>query len=839
MKMSLASVLFLASLLLSISNPCAFAHTGVSPEQARDLIDSADDLVVVDVREPSEYCDARGHIPGAVNYPWTSDVLQSRYGELPMDNPILVVCRSGRRSNLAAEFLESLGFSAVYDMLGGMNAWLWETVPCKYAGGSGTADDPYRIATAADLIALGETPEDYDKHVILTADLDLDPNLPGRKVFDTAVIAPDLEDASPFQGTPFTGTLDGNGHVISGLRLIADADCDNYLGLFGELHGTVRDLGLSNAVVQGQPGGYFLGVMAGVCDGTIERCYAGGAILGNSFVGGLVGSTGGDALMVDCYAQVEVGVFEGQSHAGGLVANNGGAIRTSYATGAVGGVPAGLSPGGLVSISYGPIILSFWDTESSGVSVSYGGFGRTTAEMTTAATFAGWSGDVWELTEGDYPRLAWEKTGGAPLANEVDRTYAGAGTEEDPFLLADANDLYALACRPDDWHGTVELIEDINMVSIARYPTIADFRGVLNGNGHVVRHLRIHENTSMLGLVGFMRPGAVIQGLTLENVSIAGYSRLGGLVAVAEGGRVTNCAVEGTLDGAFKLGGLGGHLELVSIVGCSANVRIFAGDSPEIIGGLIGYARGRSGDSEYLIRDCYAVATFTLGDRAMACGGLAGATSGVAMSNCYAVSQFSLGQDYKSIGGLVGDESSSTIETSYWDKDVSGLRQSAGGTPLSTAQMQISGIFLDTGWDFVCEVANGTEDIWYMPEGDYPRLAWELAEVPACPATVVELNARNFGGTIANGVVLVDFHATWCSHCWTQAPILDEVAEQVQGEAQVAKLDIDAVPSVAQTYGVTAIPTLIVFKNGEVFQRFLGVTQAPVLIAAIQAAIDD
>ncbi|MDT8304003.1 MAG: hypothetical protein RQ760_21150 [Sedimentisphaerales bacterium] len=49
----------------------------------------------------------------------------------------------------------------------------------KYSGGRGVTDDPYQIATAADLIALGEAPEDYDKHFILTADIDLDPNLPG------------------------------------------------------------------------------------------------------------------------------------------------------------------------------------------------------------------------------------------------------------------------------------------------------------------------------------------------------------------------------------------------------------------------------------------------------------------------------------------------------------------------------------------------------------------------------------------------------------------------------------------------------------------------------------
>ena len=78
----------------------------------------------------------------------------------------------------------------------------------QYSGGSGTANDPYQIATAADLIALGETPEDYDKHFLLTADIDLDPNLPGRKVFDRALIAPDTNDATlEFNGTPFTGAV--------------------------------------------------------------------------------------------------------------------------------------------------------------------------------------------------------------------------------------------------------------------------------------------------------------------------------------------------------------------------------------------------------------------------------------------------------------------------------------------------------------------------------------------------------------------------------------------------------------------------------------------------------
>jgi hypothetical protein len=81
----------------------------------------------------------------------------------------------------------------------------------KYSGGTGEPNDPYKIATAEDLMLLGETPVDYDRHFILTADIDLDPNLPGRKLFDKAVIAPDINDVmGGFQGTAFNGVFDGD-----------------------------------------------------------------------------------------------------------------------------------------------------------------------------------------------------------------------------------------------------------------------------------------------------------------------------------------------------------------------------------------------------------------------------------------------------------------------------------------------------------------------------------------------------------------------------------------------------------------------------------------------------
>ena len=106
---------------------------------------------------------------------------------------------------------------------------------------------------------LGESPEDYDKHFILTADIDLDPNLPGRKVFDRTVIASDTNDTGEFQGTAFTGVFDGNDHTISHLTI----EGERYIGMFGKLGfgASISNLGLDAVDVIGD--GAYVGGLVG------------------------------------------------------------------------------------------------------------------------------------------------------------------------------------------------------------------------------------------------------------------------------------------------------------------------------------------------------------------------------------------------------------------------------------------------------------------------------------------------------------------------------------------------------------------------------------------------
>jgi len=124
------SSVFPVVLFLAASMSAAFEHTEISSSVAQQMIASGQDLIVLDVREYSEFCGSYEHIEDAVNLPWSSDVLEARFEEVPADATIIVVCASGGRSHLASTFLDDEGYSDVYDMEGGMSGWEFETEAC-------------------------------------------------------------------------------------------------------------------------------------------------------------------------------------------------------------------------------------------------------------------------------------------------------------------------------------------------------------------------------------------------------------------------------------------------------------------------------------------------------------------------------------------------------------------------------------------------------------------------------------------------------------------------------------------------------------------------------------
>ena len=115
--------------------------------------------------------------------------------------------------------------------------------------------------------------------------------------------------------------------------------------------------------------------------------------------------------------------------------------------------------------------------------------------------------------------------------------------------------------------------------------------------------------------------------------------------------------------------------------------------------------------------------------------------------------------------------------------------------------------------------------------------ASEMAVAEPAGATtvkaVIDLDGSNFAKTIEKGVVLVDFWAPWCGPCRVQNPIIDELAQDIGNSAVISKVNVDHNRPIAQQFNIRSIPTLLLFKDGQVVRTFRGVTQKDVLMAAI------
>ena len=530
-------------------------------------------------------------------------------------------------------------------------------------------------------------------------------------------------------------------------------------GLVGENKGSVINCYCSCTLdAQDRAGG-----LVGINDGIITASYSSAGINGRDEIGGLVGYNTYDAEIVNCYTNGDV---IGRNYVGGLVGNNAtviprpglvlpGAIRNCYSVTLVSG---GQNVGGLIG-HFGDdgVSASFWDIEASRQATSDGGVGKTTLEMQDPNTFidAGWDfagapgepGNIWAEPEGGgYPVLWWQVS---PLP-ELPAFSGGSGEPDNPYLVSTADELNSIGHNPRLMTSHFKLVNDIDLTGVDFYIIASQyypFRGTFDGNDHTISNFSYTSpEATGAGFFGYVSNGRIKNlGLIAPNVHVDKGEFHGCLVGLLAAGIVTNCYVEsGSITGQDELGGLVGENGSGGVImNC-----YFTGEATgkENVGGLVGQNHG-SITASYSYADV---------EGRIAVGGLVGRCSPGETVNCYARGNV-IGQWY--VGGLVGTNGSGThsrtgairncysasttlmgsqkggllgadwggeVRDSFWDIETSGQTTSHGGEGKTTAEMQSGGTFLDAGWDFAGETANGTGDIWWILAGQsYPRLWWQ------------------------------------------------------------------------------------------------------------------
>lgn len=98
---------------------------------------------------------------------------------------------------------------------------------------------------------------------------------------------------------------------------------------------------------------------------------------------------------------------------------------------------------------------------------------------------------------------------------------------------------------------------------------------------------------------------------------------------------------------------------------------------------------------------------------------------------------------------------------------------------------------------------------------------------------IVNTTDQNFKADVSDGTVLVDFWAPWCGPCKAIAPILEEVDQEMDGKVKIVKVNVDENPQTASEHGIMSIPTLMVFKDGEVADKLVGLQPKETLVSKL------
>ena len=344
---------------------------------------------------------------------------------------------------------------------------------------------------------------------------------------------------------PFNRVFEGNGFTISGLYI--NRPQSSYVGLFGVLSSEIKNIGLLDVNIIGVNR---VGGLVGEHYGFILNSYASGAVSGNWNVGGLVGWAGSVSHIINSYAS---GAVSGNSSIGGLVGWHKGRLRNTYATGdvsltsasnnrlgglvgswettgsirnsyAIGRVIPGADNardgGGLIGVTTGTVISSYWNTQTSRRSSSAGGDGaipRSTAQLrsptdpgaTSMDTYYGWSDNDWDFgSSQDYPALR----------------YAGGGLNACNADILTPSDLPQCGSRLPNQDHTEGVDIEVSEVTISSQPAAND-DGTINEESNVSLMVNVIGGSGSYSYVWSQTSGKALSLTTIDtatlNVAIA------------------------------------------------------------------------------------------------------------------------------------------------------------------------------------------------------------------------------------------------------------------------------------------------------------------------------
>lgn len=300
------------------------------------------------------------------------------------------------------------------------------------------------------------------------------------------------------------------------------------------------------------------------------------------------------------------------------------------------------------------------------------------------------------------------------LAFKTDHQMDGLGTEDDPYLVDSITNLEAIGC--DNIFNNKHYLQVANIdASVTSdfnfgagflpigFKDGSPFTGSYNGQGFTISNLYIDRpEMSFIALFGKV-DNADISNVGLVDVDITGHSYVSGLIGYANSSEISNSYATGIVEGASSsVGGLVGYSENGTI--SKSYSRALVSSFNNRVGGLIGYVYNG------VISNCFASGDVN------GAGGLVGKAYNSSISYCYSVGNVNGNTSGIDIGGLVGsiEGEETTIHSSFWDMEASGQSTSAGGIGKTSLEMTYLDTYLSTGWDFVNEVAHGTEDIWML-----------------------------------------------------------------------------------------------------------------------------